>query len=200
MRHLITLKLEWTRLLKKMPRGVSSAFVSGISPWESPVEELWKTYQIPESWEEKNKGKFMYQIFSWIWYLLNIFWRYKCPIWYKWKVWWIICILESWFLSQEEDWDFLSLVCWKHDFMRSFLLIKSVEVHPFIYKTSNKQNKAWQYHQTAEIYIGKYIFNKGLEWGDAICDYISALMFSSISQSDGHNYKEHKLNHRIISL
>lgn len=69
-------------------------------------------------------------------------------------------------------------------------------VHPFIYKTSNKQNKARQYHQTEEIYIGKYIFNKGLEWGDAICDYITALMFSSISQSCGHHFKEHKFNQR----
>ncbi len=98
---------------------------------------------VPNSWilrGKTNKGKFMYQIFSWIWYLLNILWRYKCPISYKWKVWWIICILESWFLSQKEDWDFLSLVCWKHDFMRSFLLIKRVE-GTSVYLQNLKQTK-----------------------------------------------------------
>lgn len=57
LRHLVTLKLEWTRLLKKAPRGVSSAFVSGTSPWESPVEELWKIYQIPASWKKSIKER-----------------------------------------------------------------------------------------------------------------------------------------------
>lgn len=34
-----------------------------------------------------------------------------------------------------------------------------------------------------------------MEWGDAICDCITALMFSSsISHRCGHNFKEHKFN------
>lgn len=63
LRHVGTLKLEWTRLLKKTPRGVSSALVSGTSPWESPVEELWKIYQIPASWKkQKTKRQLWYHI------------------------------------------------------------------------------------------------------------------------------------------
>lgn len=40
-----------------MPRGVSSALVSGTSPWESPVEELWNTNHIPASWSRREEQR-----------------------------------------------------------------------------------------------------------------------------------------------
>lgn len=51
-----------------MPRGVSSAFVSGTSPWESPVEELWNTNQIPASWNNRSMFRRQMSRPGWGWY------------------------------------------------------------------------------------------------------------------------------------
>lgn len=40
-----------------MPRGVSSALVSGTRPWESPVDELWKANHMPASWSRKEEQR-----------------------------------------------------------------------------------------------------------------------------------------------